>query len=124
MRGFCAISLQVLTHTRTRTHTHTHTHSLSLFLSRRFARTDWPSSVIVLSPKDLAPCVYLAANSLAPAYKGVELGVLSCTLPVCFPTLSHNFCALAECLFCLAVFVVPVDPHRTQGSARAFCSRR
>eukprot|EP00047_Mylnosiga_fluctuans_P017463 m.61547 g.61547 ORF g.61547 m.61547 type:complete len:931 (-) comp7091_c0_seq2:406-3198(-) len=32
-------------------------------------------SVIVLTPQDLVTCVYLSANSLAPAYKGVELGI-------------------------------------------------
>ncbi|XP_070187767.1 DNA ligase 1-like isoform X2 [Littorina saxatilis] len=32
-------------------------------------------SVIVLSPKDLLHCVYLCLNKLAPAYKGVELGI-------------------------------------------------
>ncbi|XP_044184001.1 DNA ligase 1-like isoform X2 [Acropora millepora] len=32
-------------------------------------------SVIVLSPDDLLPCVYLCLNKLAPAYEGMELGV-------------------------------------------------
>ena len=32
-------------------------------------------SVIVLSPQDLLQCVYLCLNKLAPAYKGVELGI-------------------------------------------------
>ncbi|XP_064612505.1 DNA ligase 1-like isoform X2 [Liolophura sinensis] len=32
-------------------------------------------SVIVLSPDDLLPCVYLCLNKLAPAYDGVELGL-------------------------------------------------
>jgi len=32
-------------------------------------------SVIVLSPDELVKCVYLSLNRLAPAYKGVELGI-------------------------------------------------
>jgi hypothetical protein len=32
-------------------------------------------SVIVLTPRDLAKCIMLASNTLAPAFKGVELGV-------------------------------------------------
>ncbi|XP_013414920.1 DNA ligase 1 [Lingula anatina] len=32
-------------------------------------------SVIVLSPDDLLPCLYLCLNKLAPAYEGVELGI-------------------------------------------------
>lgn len=32
-------------------------------------------SVMALSPDDLLFCVYLCLNKLAPAYKGVELGV-------------------------------------------------
>jgi DNA ligase-1 len=32
-------------------------------------------SVMVLTPEDLVPCVYLCTNDLAPAYDGIELGI-------------------------------------------------
>eukprot|EP00730_Choanoeca_flexa_P002154 TRINITY_DN10936_c0_g1_i4.p1 TRINITY_DN10936_c0_g1~~TRINITY_DN10936_c0_g1_i4.p1 ORF type:complete len:739 (+),score=222.22 TRINITY_DN10936_c0_g1_i4:115-2217(+) len=32
-------------------------------------------SVMVLTPEDLVPCVYLCTNDLAPAYAGIELGI-------------------------------------------------
>lgn len=37
-------------------------------------------SVIVLSPKDLLPSVYLCLNKVAPDYVGVELGIAETTL--------------------------------------------
>ncbi|XP_015603260.1 DNA ligase 1 isoform X2 [Cephus cinctus] len=37
-------------------------------------------SVIVLSPNDLLPSIYLCLNNLAPAYEGIELGIADTTL--------------------------------------------
>lgn len=37
-------------------------------------------SVIVLSPDDLLPSIYLCLNSLAPSYEGIELGLADTTL--------------------------------------------
>ncbi|XP_054007510.1 DNA ligase 1 isoform X1 [Hylaeus anthracinus] len=37
-------------------------------------------SVIVLSPNDLLPSIYLCLNQLAPAYEGIELGVADTNL--------------------------------------------
>ncbi|XP_043258323.1 DNA ligase 1 isoform X1 [Colletes gigas] len=37
-------------------------------------------SVIVLSPNDLLPSIYLCLNQLAPAYEGIELGVAETNL--------------------------------------------
>ncbi|XP_066250298.1 DNA ligase 1 isoform X2 [Euwallacea similis] len=37
-------------------------------------------SVIVLTPEDLLPSIYLCLNKIAPAYKGIELGVAETSL--------------------------------------------
>lgn len=37
-------------------------------------------SVIVLTPDDLLPCIYLSLNKLGPAHEGLELGLAEQTL--------------------------------------------
>lgn len=45
-------------------------------------------SVIVLSPKDLLPSIYLCLNKVVPDYVGLELGIAETTLLKVFALIS------------------------------------